>query len=87
MENTSPKLGGDILLKLKGKIVLPSVCLTVLLVISLVLYTIIQFTSYASRLVYERVNANASILRAHFEDAGKDTDLAAAAAAADPGII
>jgi len=80
-------LGGDTVLKLKGKIILPSVFITALLVISLVLYTIIQFTSYASRLVSERLHANANILRAQFNDAGEDTNLAAAGAAADPGII
>ena len=74
-------------LKLKGKIVLPSICITVLLVIALVVYTVIQFSAYASLLVDERVRANANILRAHFDDAGVDTNLAAAGAAADPGII
>ncbi|MCL2400868.1 MAG: methyl-accepting chemotaxis protein [Defluviitaleaceae bacterium] len=74
-------------LKLKGKIILPAVSIAMLLAIAMTVFSITQFSSYANRLLDERVRTNAGILQAHFDDLGVDTNIAAAAAAADPGVI
>ena len=74
-------------LKLKGKIILPTIGITALLAVVLVAFAIVQFSSYTERLIDERMDVNANILRARFADVGADTNLAAAGAAADPGIV
>jgi len=74
-------------LKLKGKIILPAVCIAVLLVGAMMLYSYIQFSNYTTQLLDERVRTNANILQARFDDAGEDARLAAAGAAADPNVI
>ena len=74
-------------LKLKGKIIVPAVCIAVLLVGAMILYSYSQFANYTNQLLDERVRTNANILQARFNDAGVDATLAAAGAAADPGVI
>ena len=74
-------------LKLKGKIILPAVCIAVLLVVSMMIFSFTQFYQYTNRLVDDRLRINAGILQARFNEAGNDTRMEALAAAADPGII
>ena len=74
-------------LKLKSKIILPTVSIAILLVLAVVLYSVFQFRDYTTRLIDERMDANADILRARIDDAILDVSIAGVAAAQDPGMV
>ena len=74
-------------LRLRSKIILPAVATAILLVAFTMIYAIIQFTSYTTLLIDERVQINSDILRARLLDAEADVAIASEASAADPEVV